>query len=169
MFRAEGAEAQEDRQRDLLGVGVKEEAEHMKKTEARKILKESIRGLRSAMSLQSWQINIEWRDMEAGNLATCRTDARYRLADIEVDHSQHEDRAHLLSTLRHELMHIFHAEFKLFELGTSHLISKPARDSLGEVYNAAQEKTVAAIEAMLEQGLGLTPEKMIALTKRWNR
>ena len=141
----------------------------MTKREARKILKESIRWLRAAMSLQAWKINITWRDLDVGHLAECRTNASYRQADIEIDHTQMEDKAHLLAVLRHELAHILHAEFKLFELGTSHLISKPARDSLGEVYGAAQEKTVTAIEMMLDDGLGLTAEKMIALAKRWNR
>jgi hypothetical protein len=141
----------------------------MTKREARKIALPALRWLRNAMMLNAWRINIDWVDLEPLMLGRCRTDARYRIAEIDIDYHAHDTEAHLLTTLRHEMIHIFHAEFKLFELATSHLISKPARESLGEVYGAAQEKTVAAIEAMLEHGLGLTPARMIALTKRWNR
>lgn len=134
--------------------------------QARKAALAALPWLRSAMMLSSWRVNLNWVDLEPGLLARCRTDARYRVADVEIDAKQHETEAQILSTLWHELAHILHAEFKLFELAASHLISKPARESLGEVYDAAQEKTVVAIGLMLEQGLGLTPEKMIAIAKR---
>ncbi len=134
--------------------------------QARKAALAALPWLRSAMMLNSWRVNLEWVDLEPGLLARCSTDARYRVADVEIDARQHETEARILSTLRHELAHILHAEFKLFELATSHLLSKPARESLGEVYDAAQEKTAVGIEMMLEQGLGLRPEKMIAMAKR---
>ena len=141
----------------------------MKKAEARRLLKTSMKWLRAAMMLGSWRINLEWVELPPGSLARVRTDARYQIADIEIDASQHEDEEHLLSTVRHELAHIFHADFKTYELTAAHHMSDPVRNSLEEVFDFAQEKTVTAIEAMLEHGLGLTPKKMISLARRWQK
>lgn len=134
--------------------------------QARKVALPALRWLRSAMQLNAWRIDIEWKAMDSGVQAICRSDSRYRVAKIEIDNDQHESEAEILATIRHELAHILHVEFMLYNLSVAHLIRQHERNALSEVFEAAQEKTVAAIEAMLDVGLGLTPAKMITLAKR---
>jgi hypothetical protein len=134
--------------------------------QARKATLAALPWLRYAMMLDSWKIDIEWKALDSGVQAMCRADARYRTAQIDIDNDQHESESEVLGTIRHEMAHILHVEFMLYNLAVAHLIRQHERNALSEVYEAAQEKTVAAIEAMLETGLGLTPEKMIAVAKR---
>ena len=138
----------------------------MERRHGRKVALDALPWLKSAMMLNSWTVDLNWIDLEPCMLARCAADARYKLADIQIDLGQINNDAHLLQTLRHELAHILHAEFKLYRRATNHLISQPACDSLGEVYGDAEEKTVRAIEDMLEIGLGLTTAKMITIAKR---
>ncbi len=134
--------------------------------QARKAALAALPWLRSAMMLNSWRVNLNWKELSPGVQACCRADARYRVATIDIDVKQNPSEEQMLLTLRHELAHLLHIEFELFEMSTAHLIRKRERWALSEVYEAAQEKTVAAVEAMLDTGLGLTPEKMIEMAKR---
>ena len=137
--------------------------------QARKAALSALRWLRHAMHLNAWRIDIEWKALDSGVQALCHSDSRYRVAKIEIDNDQHESEVALVATIRHELAHILHVEFMLYNLAVAHLIRQEERNALSEVYEAAQEKTVAAIEAMLDVGLGMTPEKMIATAKRKTR
>ena len=141
----------------------------MKLREAKKIANRAIRVLRGAMYLNNWTINLEWRALPDNFQGRITADARYRVAEIEIDNEKHDTEEDLLSTLRHEMAHIYHADFKLFERAVSHLVRDHELNALHEIFAHAQETTVTAIETMLESGLGLTPKRMIAQAERWNR
>jgi hypothetical protein len=132
---------------------------------AQKIAAESLPWLRYAMQLASWEINVKWVRLDPGVMAQCKADVRYHSATLEVDPDAHDTKAELLDTLRHELAHVLHAEFGLYECAVAHLINQRERNVLDEIGDAAREKTVNAIERMLTEGIGLTPAQMIRRAK----
>jgi len=96
----------------------------------------------------------------------CTADHRYRTATIRLDAAQHDSEAELLRTMRHELLHLLHVDFNLYWMCAMRGVSGRAKAMMGEVYEAAQEKTVAAIEAMLDSGLGMNAGKMVRVARR---
>ena len=59
-----------------------------------------------------------------------------------------------------------HAEWGLLQAACGRLANKRERAVLSEILDAAQEKTVLAIERMLDGGLRLGPRAMIGRGKR---
>lgn len=132
---------------------------------AREIVRADSPWLKWAMGLASWTVNIEYIGLPAGTIARCNVDASYDIADIEIDPEQHNTRADILDSLRHELAHALHSEYGVLECAIGNITSDRERAILEVIESAAREKTVLAIEAMLDRGLGLSPAKMIRRAK----
>lgn len=128
----------------------------MDKSTAKLIIDDRLKPMRNAMQLNQWTIDVVWGhiDGEAGGQVKgqCTADPKYMRASIELDPESHADEADLLRTLRHELLHIFHAEYQLYRRQVGHVVSDTTFDGLDEAYQQASERTVWMMEQMLDHG-----------------
>lgn len=132
----------------------------MNHDQARQIVDDAILPMRAALSLQSWKIDIVYRRLDDGLMGTCRPNTPYTDAVIEIDCEQAEDADTLLRTLRHELLHIVHSEFQVIRKIAGQFIDGDAFDAVDVGYTMGAERTVTALESMLDN-LGMSPKRLI--------
>lgn len=61
-----------------------------------------------------WRIAVNYVSLDDGTNARTNVNLEYRRVTIEIDAKQHHDEAHLLGTLRHELLHVTFWPFHLY-------------------------------------------------------
>ncbi len=144
----------------------------MDKSQVKRIVRENIQWMRYALQLNDWTIDIQYGPIEDRrddaffkSHARCTVKARYRKANIEIDPEPMEDEDEVLRALRHELMHILHAEFQTFTEQANAILSDGQRDILDAAWNHGAEMLIGNLERMFDLGLGLPPKKMIEMAK----
>jgi len=124
--------------------------------ECKTIVNEYVVWLRWAMQLQDWTIDIEYCGIDKA-LGECTWNWRYRQATIRIDNEKFHESDTLLRVLRHELLHIMHAGYQQ--------VTRSIPDLLEDVEKDANEELVRRMERMLDDGLGIGPAKMAAMSK----
>ncbi len=146
----------------------------MDRTEAKMILTEDVvKWARLALQLQRWDITIEWGRIEGECKSPdrflrglTRADPLYARAVIEIDEAGHDDADDLKQTFRHELLHIFHAEFALSRRQVAQAVDSTTLNIIDEAYEHCAEATLRQMEMNLDNALGLTFDPMIELAKQ---
>ena len=144
----------------------------MERSKAREIVDSVIRGMRYAMGIQEWKIQIEYLGLEQDVQATCDTDPRYKHATIKIDPDQIDDRARLLEVLRHELLHIFQSRLVSYRKQVMALVPETAQPALDVTYHDAIEETIGYLEKFLDF-CGLETDTILrkanAAAHKWRR
>lgn len=144
----------------------------MDKSKARAIANRAIRPLRSAMALQPWSIDLVWGPIPGDApdglcvKGQCTVSDTYSTAIIEIDHNQISSERELLSVLRHEMMHLLNAELTgTLRAQMREATTEPISGVLDTALMHGVERMVWHMEQMLDQGLNMTPKRMIARHK----
>ena len=103
------------------------------------------------LSLTEWDIQIRYTKMEDGDLGECSTETPHKMATIVVDVAKHKDAPHLLDTLRHEIIHIFHAQFEHHRSMAAKLAAPQMVEVLDELYMIGAEDIVLKMEHLLKK------------------
>lgn len=134
----------------------------MDRSKARAIVKNTITKMRWALQLDDWKIEIVWGRIEdsrirVGNASygRCTADPRYHRATIELDECQFDTKVELLRTLRHEMLHIYAAEFHTYRAQVHQLLDDKTAFALDEASDRGHEDVVRLIENMLDFGQDL--------------
>lgn len=134
----------------------------------RKIVLESLAPLTRALHLRDWSISVKFQPLGDNDhviFADCTPDVRYRKATIRIDPAPHTSRADVLRSLRHELLHVVLAERETYRQVIEPALSEREFEMAEKALERAEEGTVNSIELFLDEGLGLTPERMISMAK----
>lgn len=117
--------------------------------EAKSIINESFIGwLRWALDLQSWEVNIIWRDLPRGVLGKCEADSRYKRADISVDARKHDSEEEIQDTVRHEMLHVVGAHFETYRRALCPIVGEKQWKILEEIWRDANEGLVKQLESI---------------------
>ncbi len=127
----------------------------MDESKVREIVNAHVKEMRWALQLQDWRINVFYRHLDGEAVADCRSNAGSRQAWIRIDNDKCDDKEEVLTTLRHELLHIFHAEMETYRKAVGQLIEDGPFNAVDEFFQQANEKFVTRIEQMLDYGLGM--------------
>lgn len=139
----------------------------MNLSDCKQVVQAAISPMRHAMSLQSWRVTVNYIRFSGddGTLAQVHADHRYMRATIDIDYDRHESAAEVLRSLRHELLHLFHADFGLYREVVGKAAESDVFETMEPIHNAACERTVAALERMLDF-CGMTPQALVKIGKR---
>lgn len=138
----------------------------MRLEHAKVIVDEHCDWFRYALGLNHWTIHVVYKRLDEGNLGRCYANAKYSEATIELDEEQIPDGEKLLFVLRHELLHVLHADYDLVvEAALKELDSRVAHSLMIHMQHVAQEKVVTMLEGMLDRGLGATPGRLVGVAK----
>lgn len=150
------------------------EGRAVKASEARAIVDEHLPWLRWALCLQDWRIEVDYglvdKESPAGVrfCAVTRCDNAYRKAYVTINEEMVDDEDDLLETLRHELLHVVHADFELYR-ATMIQQARDREQAEGldlELFTHACERLVGNIERILDHGLGLGVKSMMELSRK---
>jgi septum formation topological specificity factor MinE len=136
-------------------------------SEVRSIVEEAAPSMREALWLGQWHLSFVYGPCEGGSWsAQCYRKAPYRQAIITIDPARAEDRADVLDSLRHELLHCVVGEFDVYANMVQTNIDVddgPATAVEERAFALAVERTVNHLECVLD-GLGMTPERLASWT-----
>lgn len=138
----------------------------MDRSHVREIVDESIRPLRSALGLQQWTIHVVYEALEEGTRGLCHADPKYYEATIRLDPEQIDHAAGVLDVLRHEMLHIVHAEFQTYRRQVSELIGEAERRALDHGFDRACEDIVHRLSYMLDTCLRFSTKRLIGRGRR---
>lgn len=103
------------------------------------------------LSLEEWDIQIRYTKMDDGDLGECSAETPHKLASIVVDVAKHKDTNHLLETIRHELIHVFHAQFEHHRTVASKFAAPNVIEILDELYMIGAEDIVVKMEHLFKK------------------
>lgn len=108
--------------------------------------------LRFALGLPMWDVEIVWNEVgESKLLGHILIQPDSMEAVITIMCGMAKDEKQFLDTLRHELLHIIHAETSLYRKCMGQYIDSRRSDcAMDEVYDHMVEKMVARMEYMLD-------------------
>lgn len=94
-----------------------------------------------------------------GHVADCERDVAYQKALLTFDPERHENRADLLDSVRHELLHVLLSEFDV----AFNAMKRNPQFSAGEIgaITIAHERTVKRLERLFSK-LGIAPEFILS-------
>lgn len=133
---------------------------------------DAVRTLRWLLGLSNWKIDIVYERLDGSSdrctNATCVADPAYRDAIIRIDNDAITSEDHALDVLLHEMLHIVHASFHIYEMQARNFVQDScALQALDVAYNLACENCVAQFRDVLLLGLNHgTTKKLIAATRR---
>lgn len=134
--------------------------------EAKKVVLKRMPALLRALGLGWWRVDVVWRKLDEGTKGECHMHPRYRRATIELDETEHDDADDLLHTLRHEALHVLHAEFApLLDVARNLANTDEGRRLVACQWAESVERGVSALEVAFDC-LGLrTVDDVIAASK----
>jgi len=103
------------------------------------------------LGLDDWSIIIRYTKMEDGDLGECSVETPHKMATVVVDVAKHKNADHLLDTIRHELLHIFHAQFEHHRTLASKFAAPSMIEVLDEIYMIGAEDIVLKMEHLLKK------------------
>lgn len=143
----------------------------MDKSQCKAIIDGHIKQLRFAMGLQSWKVSFIYdhcggaaKDGFATRAHVVRRGEYYQ-ASITVDPAEFNTQHEVLKALRHELLHLFHAEFDTYDQVVQRALSENGYAGLEPVRILAIERLVYCIESLLDYN-GLTAEKLMDISRK---
>ena len=104
---------------------------------------------KNLLSLTEWDIQFRYTKMEDGDLGECSVEAPHKMATIVVDVVKHRDANHLLDTVRHELFHVFHAQFEHHRSAATKFLAPNAVELMDELYMLGAEDVVLKMEHLM--------------------
>jgi len=135
----------------------------MDKPEVIKIVKREVPRYQKLLNLPHWIFNFQYGwidDAEDSFYGKCWPDPDYNTATIKINFELHENEEILVRTIRHEMLHVVHAEFETYRKAASLLMTKPEFMAMDVVFGACCEKTVKQLEFMLKSlGIPLVKPK----------
>lgn len=143
----------------------------MDKSKLRQIVQAKVEKLRWALQLQDWKLDVEYchigdRDDDESIVGNCTPRLGYRCATIKLDPEHIHEDEDVIEILRHELLHLIHADLTLLMDAIEPHIQRDGFKTIQRIYWHAIEKIVGNIERMLDNGLGLSPDRMIQLSAK---
>lgn len=133
----------------------------MDESTLRQIITDCYIPMRAALGLNDWSITIVVDRLD-GLKAEIEYRTCYRCAAITFDPSGIKDRDDLLDTLRHEMLHLLHAETSLYEHALRRSLSREAMIPYEQMITHAHERLVGNLERMLDSN-SMTPQALIDL------
>ena len=124
----------------------------MEKSEVRAIVEREAESLLRSFGVSPWKLTIAYDLVGDEQLGECSRLLDYQTATIRLNPSLLDDEAAVLSTLRHELLHIVLSPLDLYTATVGPLVEGPLRDVLERVWTHALERTVINLER-LHRGL----------------
>jgi len=116
--------------------------------------------LKDVFHLHTWHIKVYWETLEECCIAECAADPDYHRASITIDPMKIVDEDHFIHVLRHEMLHIFHAETQLVRRQWERLLGRKDSRVLREALDHASERLVYRIERMFDLGLRMSPREL---------
>lgn len=132
----------------------------MDQSKVKELVNANIKQMRWALQLQDWNIDVTCGPLEANCGGTCKSDPKRQRACIEINPAAHEDEVDVVTTLRHELLHVLHADFETYRKAVSQLVDSSTFNAIDEFFSHAAESLVARLERMLDHGLKVGAEAM---------
>lgn len=136
----------------------------MDASEVKRIAEAALEPMATALHVREYEVHLRFEPLDDGNPARCEPNCPYLYAVITLDPAQQDDEEQVLNDLRHELLHVVHAEWAVYD----NMLKASAGEWLSEevadrAYTLASERQVAKLERMLD-GLGMTAERLA----NWN-
>jgi len=103
------------------------------------------------LGIDDWDVVFRYAKLEDGTLGECGVEAVHKSAGITVDIEKHKNKQELLETIRHELIHIMHAEFELYRNATIKYLTPNMIDMADDIYSIGAEGLVLKVEHMLNK------------------
>lgn len=144
----------------------------MDTSEARRLTNEHLPWLIWALQLQKWTVEVSFGHVGSGRMSdnqrmgVCEAQPGQNLVAITIDPEQHDSEQELIRTLRHELLHVFHADHDTLNRVIAQHVNDEAESAIGKLLDVCAEQIVRRIETMLDLGLRLDVTKMLARVRR---
>jgi len=133
--------------------------------DVRAIAVEAVGPMKHALWLGAWRITVKYGRLDDGCMAQVHAKVAYQQARITIDPEQHETKADVLDSVRHELLHLVCAYFDHAHDVVAHFVSERENAAMHEAMHLASEHSVSHMERFLD-GFGLTPAKLVSRGKR---
>lgn len=140
----------------------------MDQSEAKKLVHKYFRTFQRALHLNNWHFHFVYGPITVEGervMGRCATSPERYDCTIELDPQQHDDDEEFVDTLRHEMLHVLHADMQTLRRCLHELLSEGDFKIVAELENLACERIVSHLEFMLDHGLGLKPEAMVQRVK----
>ena len=111
------------------------------------------------LGLGGWCLSFSYDD-DGENYGTAQIAPDQQWAGINIDPDMHSNKAEVLDTILHELLHVVHAPLEQFRHQVNEHTKGAAREIFVTLGTTASEQLVAAWLGILTQVLGLTPAKL---------
>lgn len=139
----------------------------MDKSKLKALVEGVFRPLRWALQLHDWFMTIEYGCLggpEGDHFcvqARCEKRVNHLQALITLDANEMNNEKEALGILRHEMLHLFTVEFDHYRELVNESVSEETRRMLDLQFDRASEAVIGRIEAMLDHGLDMAPEKTV--------
>lgn len=100
--------------------------------------------------LNDWNITFECVPLDDSTEAMIDYEASYMSAHIKFNNERVTNNRSLENTVRHELLHLYHAEFDTLDYMLKELIEEKSFNAVAQFINHCQEMIVLRIEKMLD-------------------
>lgn len=119
---------------------------------------------RSALGLQGWNLKLYYSPLadneDQSFKAQATINAAHHSAAITIDPGAAESEEDVLTSLRHELLHLVHGYFDAYRKAVLPHLSPRVQSSTDEIWDLASEHTVLMLEMMLDHGLSVPLKEM---------
>lgn len=126
----------------------------------------ALRPMQAALQLIDWTITLHFDSITSDDptfrsSATCHTQAGYKRASITVDVHNIADVDESLWVLRHELLHVWHAEFVEYRGQIAKLLDDDAYNATNQSWHYAAERFVNRAESFFDHTIGWNPRALV--------
>lgn len=124
----------------------------MDREEARKYVNDTIEDASGALALGPWSIDVVYGACSGGQKVwgECFSEPKYMRGTITINTDEHETLEQVGKTVRHELLHLVHAEFNSYRAACTQALTKQEDDITDTVFDLAAERVVNTLETMLD-------------------
>jgi len=103
------------------------------------------------LSIEDWDITIKYKSLPEDELGNCSVVAAHKQASIEIDPKQHKNKELLLLTVRHELLHLVHANFNIYRNAVEGCLGSSTIAVADTIFETGSEDVVLKIENLLKR------------------
>jgi len=124
----------------------------MKESTAIKLItKKLVNRWKYLLGIEEWDIKFRYSKLEEDTMGVCMADPQYKKATIIVDIAEHKNNEELLDTIRHEMLHIIHAEFELYREMIKDHVGANTLTTMDTVFELGAETVVRRLEGLLRK------------------
>jgi len=144
----------------------------MKEAKVIAIVNREVKKLRAVLALQKWRLIIDYGEVgdDLGgrtSSANCRVNPGAHRMWITFDPEKFESEEEVVEILRHELLHIFHAELlTMFEMMSQFITDSQTQNTMEVQFQFVCEAIDSRVETMLDIGLGLDTKKLLRIAEK---